>query len=37
MLDAIALIHATRRTAEIAQSARPVRQQRRYGPPETRY
>jgi hypothetical protein len=37
MFDAIALIHATQRTAEIAQSARPVRPRRSYGPPETRY
>jgi hypothetical protein len=36
MLDAIALIHATQRTAETAQSARPVRPRRPYGAPETR-
>ena len=36
MLDAIALIHATQRTADYAQSARPVRPRRPFGPPETR-
>jgi hypothetical protein len=33
MLDAIALIHATQRSAQLARSARPKRQ---FGPPETR-
>jgi hypothetical protein len=36
MLDAIALIHATQRSAEVAKSARPVRPHRPLGPPETR-
>jgi hypothetical protein len=36
MLDAIALIQAAQRTAEQAQSARPVRRHRPYGPRETR-
>jgi hypothetical protein len=36
MLDAIALIHATQRTAELVQSARPVRPRRPLGPSETR-
>jgi hypothetical protein len=36
MLDAIALIHATQRTAEVVRSARPVRPRRPFGPPETR-
>jgi hypothetical protein len=33
MLDAIALIHATQRTVEVARSARPKRP---FGPAETR-
>ncbi len=36
MLDAIALIHATQRTAQLTQSARPVRPSLPLGPPETR-
>jgi hypothetical protein len=36
MLDAIALIHATQRTAELAQAARPVRPPLPAGPPEAR-
>jgi hypothetical protein len=36
VLDAIALIHATQRSEQLAQSARPVRPQHPFGPPETR-
>jgi hypothetical protein len=36
MLEALALIHATERTAELAMSARPVRPPLPSGPLETR-
>jgi hypothetical protein len=36
MLEAVALIHATQRTAEVALSARPVRPPLPSGPSETR-
>ncbi len=36
MLEAIALIHASQRSTEMAQAARPVRPRRPFGPPETR-
>jgi hypothetical protein len=36
MLEAIALIHASQRTADTAHAARPVRPRRPFGPRETR-